>query len=325
VSKKKANDKPVITQTLLNTWWRCPRLAYYQYWAGGCGVETTSPHIPFIEGNLGHYALQHWFKSARMLKENLVKRVTKQIEAEGAMNVEMANTLDMKMAALVGACLGYKDHYRDMDSKYEILYIEEPFSIDMGTFKLEGKIDLITRDPEGRLTIWEHKFVSSAAAYNYQTLPIDLQGMLYCLGCEAITGEIPQMRQWNIIIKSQLKRKKIGGRVETKDEFTDRVMQQYIDEPDKKFYRPPAIPVETKILETLIERLKVSINAMLKNLEDNYYEVRLGSCKGMYGQPCDFVPACTELLDGQKDGWDAPKCAGSYRKKETQHPELKGD
>ena len=96
-------SKLAITQSMLISLMTCPRLAYYQYFAGGRGIKSTAPYAPFIEGDFGHYALQHFYKSGKMLKANLMKRCHASIDNAGAQDVDVAVKLEVQLAAKVGA------------------------------------------------------------------------------------------------------------------------------------------------------------------------------------------------------------------------------
>lgn len=317
-----AKKKTELTYSRLSTFLKCPMLEYYQYRVGGVGLKLTAPYTPFIEGELGHYALHHFYKSGRMLRDNLSKRIEKLIEAAGPLTPEDDDALRVKLAALMGACLGYKQVYSDNvgeKGKYENILLEAPFEFEIDGIKIRGKIDRFNKDKEtGKTILWENKFLLSATANNYVALPLDLQGLIYCEGVKSLTGEYPDLKAWDFILKSQLRRKKDkeGGK-ESLATFEARVQDQYVQEPEKKLFRPPPLPVYKTMLTTLKRELK----KIIKRFNEGETEMSF-SCLGMYGQPCQFVQACTERLKEHKDGWDAPACQGLYKMKEAQHEEL---
>lgn len=332
--KEKANEKLVLTYSRMSSYLTCPTLEYYQYRAGGCGIEGTEPYLPFIEGEFLHYALHHWYKSQRMLRDNLIRRITKKIdevkELGGGAGLlpEVDDKLRVSLTAMVGACLGYKDRYRTDFTQHDVVLTEAPFRVemqDLGIF-LEGKIDLLTRtrDKDKKLVLWEHKAVGDVAQDSYVALPLSFQDMVYCLGVEQLTGDLPDLTQRNYILKSRLRRKGelAKSNLETLPCFEARVLAQYMEEPDKKFFRPPPLRVLPVTVECVMEHL----NKLITQFRGGFDETPLmnfTSCLGMYGQACRFVPACVAKMQKHADGWNAPECQGLFRPKKLQHPELK--
>ena len=315
-----SKQKVEVTYSRLSTFLKCPMLEYYQYRVNGRGIKLTAPYAPFIEGELGHYALHFFHKSGRMLRANLINRVDELIAEAGNMEPEAADTLKVKLAALIGACLGYKQVYAGDKNKYKTLLTEEPFEFVRNGVTFRGKIDRLSQDKETKkIILWENKFLMSATAQNYVALPMDLQGMLYCEGVKSLTGKYPDLKAWDFIIKSQLRRKKDkqGGR-ESLATFEARVQDQYIQESDKKFFRPPPIRVYKSMLSSLGDELE----KILSRFTGNEVEMNFTNCLGMYGQPCPYIQACTEKLLGHADGWDAPACQGLYKMKDALHEEL---
>lgn len=313
-------QKVEVTYSRISTFLKCPMLEYYQYRVNGRGIKLAAPYIPFIEGELGHYALHFFHKSNRMLRANLINRVDELIAEAGNLDPEVDNTLKVKLAALIGACLGYKQVYSGDKDKYKTILTEEPFEFTLGDITFRGKIDRLSQDKESKkMILWENKFLMSASAQNYVALPMDLQGMLYCEGVKSITGEYPDLKAWDFIIKSQLRQKKDkqGGK-ESLVTFEARVQDQYIQESGKKFFRPPPIRVYKSMLSSLTDELK----KILSRFTGDVVEMNFTNCLGMYGQPCAFNQACTEKLLGHKDGWDAPACQGLYKMKDALHEEL---
>lgn len=323
MAKKNKNNQDELTYSRLSTFLKCPRMEYYQYRVNGVGIKPTAPYIPFIEGDLGHYALYHFYNSGRMLRDNLQKRVKKMIDELGPLDPDTDDALNVKLAALMGACLGYKQVYHDNvgeNGKYENILLEAPFEFDFDGITIRGKIDRLNRDKEtGKTILWENKFVASATAQNYTALPMDLQGFIYCEGVKVLTGEYPDFKAWDFILKSQLRRKKDkqGGK-ESLLSFEARVQDQYVQEPEKKLFRPPPLPVYKTMLGTLKKELK----KIIKRFNEGETEMGFSDCLGTFNQPCTFIQACTEKLKDHEDGWDAPACRGMYKLKETLHEEL---
>lgn len=318
---------PVISYSRLSNFMTCPRLEWYQYRVEKVGIEPKDPNLPFIEGNVGHYALAYWYKIHRMLRANLlnrVRKVTDTLADRNQLTPEVGDRLEVLLAAMIGACLGYPEVYRSDLTRFEVLYIEQPFEfeieVDGVKILVVGRMDLVTRDKDTKLeAVWDHKFVGGVKPGSYVALPMNLQDWMYCAGYRHLTGHLPGGRQRNFILKSQLRQRKDSqGGKESLVTYEARVRQQYIDEPDKKFFRPPVQPVEEAIVDSVMEVIFGWIRRWLQNEGE---EMNFGACLGMYGRPCPYIQACTAKLKGHKEGWNAPECRGLYRVK----TELLGD
>lgn len=326
----------IFTQSRLMDFLTCERFEWYKYRAAGVGVEVVAKEDFFLEGEFGHYALHHWYKNpphGLMLRENMVKRIKGMMDDLGEINPEDYERKEMKLAAMVGACHAYKVKYKDDFKKYEILFTEEQFEIDIEGITFRGKLDLGVKERETEDEGFvEHKFVSSFSSKNYEVLPLNLQQLIYTLGFKQITGKYPKWYIWNMIKKSQLRRTgtkpKKGEAVahpEPLIQYESRVQQQYIEEPDKMFLRTPPRLVEANALEELRKMVAYHLASWVTlSRGKEIPAMRFSSCEGRYGSVCPFGPACVAQMAGHKDGWNSGECSGLYRKKVVQHPELEG-
>lgn len=331
----KPKDELVFTQSRMNVFLECERKEWFQYQAGGCGVESAVPQDYYIEGSLGHYALCFWYKNwernGMMLRANMIKRIEKQIKDMGPITPEVDDQIRTKLAAMVGACHGYKTVYRSDFDKYEVLAVEKEFEVPFAGVKWKGKLDLAVRNKKDKtMGYWEHKFLQNFALDDYITLPLNLQALLYIVGFKSLFDKYPDWYQWNVIRKSQLRRTgmkprkgELTANPEQWTQFETRVQAQYVEEPERMFMRPPPKMVEAKPLEVLEHDLSIHIESW-KRIHDTgtIPPCRWPSCVGMYGSACKFAAACTAQMQGHKDGWNASECAGLYRPKKVLHPEL---
>jgi len=330
-----------LTQSRIGSFLSCPRKEYYQYRAATCGLERDAPYIPFLEGEFGHYALAHYHRKGRMLRSNLLKKIERIQERlredyGKAYTPEIDNKIRKSLAAISGACLGYKVRYASDAERYEVLFVEEPFQVELDvkvnkeTYRvvLQGKIDRVMRDKEtDQIIFWENKFLASLPKDSYTAVPLNLQGLIYCLGAQSLMeGEMPDARQWDFIIKSKLSIKQTKGGVESLAEFENRVTQQYLDEPEKKFFRFPPQIVHKVVINNVVKQLSTVIGDMAATQAgDREAYMNWNSCLGIYGQACPFIHACKSKLLNHKDGWDAAENQGMYRKKIALHEELMED
>ena len=327
----KDREATVFTQTRLRDLMICPRKEYYQYRIKGVGIRPMVPESYFVEGEFGHYALAYYYKNHAMLRDNMIKRIQKAFEDMGAITPEYEQELRQDLASMMGACNAYKQIYKDDNKKFEVLFIEKEFAIEIAGFIFRGKIDLGLKNiKDGTKGFMEHKFLSQFSLSNYTNLPLNIQQLIYTLGFHKITGEFPVWYMWNIIKKSQLRRKGMTKTVgkplpipEPLLEYEARCQAQYMEEPDKMFFRPPPRLVEMKALE----QVNKMVEGYLIRWEADVGKtplMNLSACEGKYNNACAFAPACQAFMSGKKDGWDAPECLGLYRLKNTQHPELEG-
>jgi len=317
------DDVGSITYSRLSTFLNCSMKEHYSYRIEGRGIELVQEPIPFIEGSFLHYALEHFHgKGQQMLRANLEKKITAIIEDKMPMDPETHDKLTVKLAAMMGSCFGYKSQYAGDKNKYKTLFVEAPFKFEFEGFVFEGKLDWITEDMEsGAIMFWDHKSTSSSTGQlvsKYSQLPLDLQGLIYTLGAESILGKIPDYKAWNFIVKSKLRRKgKIEkANLETLTSYQARVQNEYVEAPEKMFFRPPPL----KINEKHTDYLKQELSKILKRWNDE--PCMEFQCLGKFDLPCAFVDACRERMNGVGQGWDSGKNKGLYKIKETQHTEL---
>lgn len=328
-------EKIVFTQSRMTRFLECERKEWLSYQVGGTGVQPAVTEDFYIEGELGHYALQKWYdtgvnsknKQPLMLRDQMSKRVNELIDGMGDMTPEQHQDMQTKLAAMLGACNGYRIVYRDDFKNWEILAIEREFEVELGGIILSGKVDLIVRTPEG-IGFIEHKFLRDFSISNWTNLPLNLQQLIYSLGVKSIIGESPSWYQWNIIKKSALRRKGMTGEGKMPEsllEYEARVQSQYTEEPEKMFFRPPPRMVEAKPLEAVQAHFLHHIDSWKRIHESGKMPpMRWPACTGLYGKGCIFGPACVAESAGHKQGWNAPECQGLYRLKEQQHMELGG-
>ena len=312
-----------ITYSRLSRFLECPMKEYYSYRVNGTGIKPVQTPVPFIEGSFLHYALEHFHgQGQQMLRKNLEKKVVESINELGAIDVELHNKLQTKLAAMMGACFGYKVQYIGDKKRYETLGVEVPFELDFEGFKLRGKIDWIAKEIEtGHIIIFENKSTSSSTGQltaRYTQLPLDLQGLIYGMGAETILKKMPDYKGWNFIVKTKLRRRGSieKGNLETLPSYEARIQNEYVEAPEKMFFRPPPL----KILPRHTDFLKAELIKILKRWDDE--PCMSFNCLGMFGLPCTYLDACREKMAGVKDGWDSGKCLGLYKLKEAQYTEL---
>lgn len=113
--------------------------------------------------------------------------------------------LNEQKALMVGMLIGYLDAYHAVDSQWEVLGVEEAFSVKLpGTrCRLVGHLDLLIRDGQGDLWVVDHKTCRSFTEPS--SLVFDDQMSAYLYLVEKTVGETPRGAIYNQL------RKKIPG------------------------------------------------------------------------------------------------------------------
>lgn len=308
--------KRIITASELVSYGKCGMLHWFQYEAGpnGCGVKSTKPYIPFIEGHLLHHTLEIFRRTGQMRKVDFKKWYAKAIEPF-VERMEQADRvkLDKRAAACYGACLGYKDVYPD-EPKEKWIGLEEEFEFEIPQCTFRGKIDGYKRNKAKQIVLDETKFISESWAIKLLSVPMNIQRWMYIVGVYSIEGEYPTILQNNYIYKTGIRPKKEESDVA----FERRVIAEYTKD-KQKFFRDTRT-IETRLIEGALKELIISrVNMMLSSRPD----MREEQCVSPF-YTCPFLPACTAKIAGKKDGWDSSDCAGLYVSKERRHEELKG-
>jgi hypothetical protein len=329
---EKKQDKLVFTQSRMAKFLECERKEYFSYQVNGTGLRPATTEEYFIEGELGHYALANWYRTGSesknkqplMLRDNMTKRIKELIEEMGALTPEQDDSIRIKLAAMLGACNGYRMVYKDDFKHMKVLAVEEVFEIEVAGVTFKGRLDLVVENDDG-VGFMEHKFLQSLSADTWVSLPLNLQQLLYSIAVKSVVGKEAKWYQWNMIKKSQLRRKGMteGKIPESLLEYESRVQAQYMEEQDKMFFRPPPRLVEPKALERVQQHVAFHLEQFKRIVDSRVLPpMRWSSCSGMYGKPCMYGPACMAESVGHKEGWNAPECQGLYRVKPSQHMEL---
>ena len=315
-----------ISYSRIRTFLECPMKEYYTYRVEGVGITTTTPYKPFILGDLLHYALAKYHdpQCQRMLRQNMINRVHKVIDSLGPIEPEKLNSMMVELHGMVGACLGYKEVYKTDKDEFETLFVEKDFAFERKGVTIRGKVDWGVKTKDNKTMFVEEKSTSDSPSMlltKYALTPLNAQGLIYTEGFKSITGAYPDLMCWDYVVKTGLRPKGSleKGNLEPLETYIDRVQEQYMVEPEKKFFRTPPLPVDQNLVKAVWEYLDTII--MKIQTERPYMSF---NCLGMFGTACPFAEACTAKLRGMKDGWNAGNCLGLYKLKECQHEELDG-
>lgn len=133
---------------------RCPRLFAYSYRMPHS--TEADERAPLLKGSLVHQGLGHHYKR-------------RQIVAEGGHADEWAHPDDAieYLAAKLGrhakqyvdgvqrTVAQYAAHYAH--ERLDVLYVEEVFTAEIGGYPFTQRFDLVVREPDGKVWIYDHK------------------------------------------------------------------------------------------------------------------------------------------------------------------------
>jgi hypothetical protein len=124
---------------------------------------------------------------------------------------------------------GYAENWAS-DTTPRAQLLEAPFQVRLpsGDY-LTGTIDRLVQLDSGEWWLWEHKTTSDYSQNYFDAAAVSWQVCGYMLGARKLTGEWPRGIIYNTILKSELKQ----STKESKEEFHQRVANQYLGRPYK--------------------------------------------------------------------------------------------
>lgn len=302
-----------ITVTEMNAWSDCPMLRYWSFEAGSqnCGIEPTELYLPFLEGRFLHHTVAIFNRTGKMMKMALLKWFEDSL-TEWELSPDQRDEVDVAKYRAYGACIGYRDKFPE-DPQLNWLGIEQPFEFQFKGYTFAGRIDGVYESSEG-LVVREYKFLSKGSQLAPVALPLNLQRWVYTMGAKALYGKWPELVEFRYVFKTRIRQKK----GETLGEFEKRNIDAYTGGDEGLFYNQrmlsQADAIENVFSDMMEQRLLIMTSRKPWMNDRN--------CVRPAGRPCPFLPACTALLQGQRQGWMAPQCIKLYREKKARNPEL---
>lgn len=183
------------------------------------------------------------------------------------------------------------------------------------TFDHAGKIDGVV-SYRGRELLLEHKTTSEDItdpnAPYFRRLEIDAQVSGYMLA-HWQAGRKLDGTLYDVVRKPGIRPKQVsrGGRIETPEEFCERLTADTLERPDFYYARTTIYRQDHQLLEFARELWEVADEIRQARVYDRHYR-NSGSCM-MFNRPCEYLGLCS--------GHDTPD-GGRWRKKERVHAEL---
>jgi hypothetical protein len=155
---------------------RCPRLFAYTYRFGPHGEEGDRPAL--LKGSLIHQGLAHHYARLESIQHGrdpeewartdvAIEACAEKLGRHAAKYIDTAKRVVSQYAA----------HWAH--ERLEVLHVEEVFKSDIGGYVFTQRFDLVVREPDGKVYIYDHKTtgrLSSAVAERY-TLSGQFLGM----------------------------------------------------------------------------------------------------------------------------------------------------
>lgn len=296
---------PLVTNSRLRAYRRCPRYHDISYVQGYRPVETSAA---MYFGTLVHLGLEGWWGSGLPFALSKMRAV------------ESDEWELIKAEELVR---GYDFRWRD--ENWETVAVEQEFRVPLSDIAdMGGKIDAIARR-NGQIYIIEHKTsgedISPGSAY-WQRLTLDSQISTYLRAVPDAVGVLydvllrPTINPYKATPEASRKytqaRKLYANQRandETPDEYRTRLREDIAAAPNKYYQRGTVVRTAEETAEALLDCQEWAKRA----LDGGHAPKNPENCK-MYGSVCSYLPVCcgTATLDDKL----------KYRKVETVNEEL---
>lgn len=258
----------------LKTFLECPKKYELAY------VERLSPKVApgaFWLGTAIHRILQVWYESLKPGRVDL--EVEKILDELSATLSSMPPGIAKNLGILRGVAATYPAWALRHDT-FTVRGVEVAGRFDELNYRLDGLVEMPDGHPNAGLWVLEHKTHSLGRETRYHdTARFDLQPLVYSSAVPGIKGII-----YNFIGKPAI-RLRVG---ETDMEFSERLVAEYKETPDRFFTRawyPVTAPREAASAEIRAGK------ALLDAAEKSGYPKNTMACNATF--PCQFLKLCS--------------------------------
>lgn len=268
--------------------------------------------FPFIVGTGFHSSMEQFYATSG----DRYDVATLQFDPGDIPSVADIATLDYWNHVLPVMVQAYAIYYKADSIKWKIHAFEREIDITYRGIRCRGKIDLTINNGDGNWIV-DHKTTSQLSKNIVAGWDFRFQFMFYIWLLSKVEPENKLKGYYvNAVKKPELRVKKL----ESIQEFAQRVREDMIIEPDKYFYREPFIITKGMLqhFEDSVVNPKINILQFVIDNPDNPLARSLienkntDECQKWGGQPCEFIELCQH---GQKMRF-------LYREKEQKHLEL---
>lgn len=236
--KLQVPEKMIWTASSVALFRACKRKWFWKYLMR---LRTRYKDKHLLIGGQFHNCLGHWYKGRKASMRKIVRQYVAELEQELSRAAAFYNQDDMDKLRVMcdsfaGMMIGYQQLYQEDKDNWNIArpYIEKSFQVDLGDFFYAGKIDLIAEDDEGWFQV-EHKTASKIEDSYVERLPLDTQIRGYIFGAKHTFPHKINRVLYDVVGKCKYRRKSN----ETLQEFTDRIVDAYLSDQARYFYREP--------------------------------------------------------------------------------------
>jgi len=317
-----------LTNSERSKYRRCPRSWYYTYQLGR--VPVMIPEPLFFGSAIGEALDAVWNKDG-----DPIHIFSAYIKKHGYKDEEKLLAVYYKGVAMLTV---YQEVYTDDLERYELVDTEQRVKLNLGNVTLRGAIDKVLRDKQtGRLIVLDHKTskddIEDPSGDFWQIKMLDPQLVGYAQALSQASDE-PVDMMYDVIrkhsslgpkLRKGVRKKKEesaeewemrkADETETWQEYGDRVMADYRDNP-KQYFKRSFIHRNKKALEEWREEFIIDAGEIKRAKERKHHPKVHGACgKGPW--QCEYFEVCTDInvtIDDSK-----------FRTKTNRHPELDGE
>jgi hypothetical protein len=285
-----------FSPTKLRTFVTCERKYKYQY------IDRLAPLIyqrPLEFGSMGHTILEKYYihkqltddgKESSFSLTDILAEIREAREAIG-FSGNTVQFFEQDMAALEGMLIAYVAKYNNFEKDYHILGVEQRILSEQryAGIQLEGIIDALWTDENGKHWVVDHKFMSRINETWVRKMPLDYQTHTYIkLANEwlAAKGLDPVRGILFNVIKKPTKRLKQKQSIR---EYMMEISSDYIERPGEFYHRVPVI-VTTQHRADFEEFLNRVSADMLRAHELESFRQNVYQCDVM--GVCPFLELC---------------------------------
>lgn len=298
----------ILTNSARSVFLNCRKKYEFNYIYG---LTTRKVNVPFLVGGLYHNELEEMYSTGSFDPKAANERVSKACDiacqSVGITGAE-SDLIWSQQAIVMGMSIGYAKLYLKNDlKKWKVIEPESSFTVDIGTWKYRGKVDLIVQDKKTKvIKLIEHKTTGQLTPGYIAKLPLDNQILGYAWAKIQQGFNVTEI-VYNICKKPVIKQRQN----ETVKDFFKRLEAEYINEPVKYFYRETI-----KFSKDNIKRFEDELKYFIGEIDDNFKRGRFYQntthCTA-YGN-CEYMKLCIEGVNKEN--------LLMYRIKKKLHEEL---
>ncbi len=299
----------------------CPRKYELQF------LRQLTPegiYVPFFIGDAIHDGLERFYKGEhpREIVQTVQNNVWAKLQTIFVPEDQQAK-VNKEISIIAGMLLGYAKHYGVKDRRDTWKNVQTELGFDLtwvdGETRNVGRMDMVgVHTPDGHFWVNEHKTYGGQTSHNYlMKWHLGFQPHNYAWAAHrahqmGVLAKAPMGVCINVIKKPGIRLKK----TETQEAFNARLMNEYLNNPDKYFHRE-FIPISKKDLEWYEQAQGYWVNQMKKCYDSRHFPQNTDSCLGKYGSSCRYWPICW----GMDRGSD-PDVLQYFRIREKQFEEV---